>query len=260
MDTGERPNAGSFEELSSLMIETYRHCKNYIVDKEVLDVGCGEGAQDLFMADVAKHIHGIDYDEGVILENKNKFSQAKNITFYHMSGDQMTFDDSSFDVVISSQSIEHIDDDKRFVREVHRVLKPGGIFICTTPNKLSLIPEGEEEYDAPYYPYHFREYRPEQFFGLLGEQFGSVEEMCFYCPGGHPAHTQHIRARIIYRLSRFKVVRWLGRHMSLKVKRAIYFFGSDELKEAVKVDYGTVYGPYSGELIPHNLCAICRKN
>ena len=42
METGERPVVETFEEMSSLMIETYKLCKTYTEGKEVLDVGCDE--------------------------------------------------------------------------------------------------------------------------------------------------------------------------------------------------------------------------
>jgi len=259
METGERPVVETFEEMSSLMIETYKLCKTYTEGKEVLDVGCGEGEQDLFLSDTVKHIHAIDYDGKVILKNKNKFSEIKSITFHHMSGEKIDFPDNMFDVVISAQSIEHIKEDDQFVRETHRVLKHGGIFICTTPNKLALIPEGEKEYDAPIYPFHFREYKPDQFFGLLKQYFTDVEKNCFYCPIGNPPPNNHPRIKFIYRISRFGLVKWVARNLPVKIKQGIGFFGTGKLKEAIKIDYGTAYGPYSDELVPHNLCAICKK-
>lgn len=74
----------------------------------------------------------------------------------------------SFDYVISFQVIEHIKHDMELVREVHRVLRPGGKFILTTPNiRMSLTRN----------PWHVREYNPDQLRNLLGSAFASVEAL-----------------------------------------------------------------------------------
>ena len=68
----------------------------------------------------------------------------------------------------SFQVIEHIKHDMELVREVHRVLRPGGKFILTTPNiRMSLTRN----------PWHVREYNPDQLRNLLGSAFASVEAL-----------------------------------------------------------------------------------
>ena len=71
----------------------------------------------------------------------------------------------SFDYVISFQVIEHIKHDMELVREVHRVLRPGGKFILTTPNIRMTLTRN---------PWHVREYNPDQLRNLLGSAFASV--------------------------------------------------------------------------------------
>jgi ubiquinone/menaquinone biosynthesis C-methylase UbiE len=73
--------------------------------------------------------------------------------------------DNNFDVVISFQLIEHIHDDKTLVDEVFRVLKPGGKFICTTPNKLMSLTRN---------PYHIREYTKPDLYRVVGKKFEFV--------------------------------------------------------------------------------------
>ena len=82
------------------------------------------------------------------------------------------FTDNTFDVVISFQVIEHIQDDETFVKEIARVLKPGGKFICTTPNiKMSLSRN----------PYHIREYTVEQLKALIAKYFKVVQPLGIFC-------------------------------------------------------------------------------
>ena len=74
--------------------------------------------------------------------------------------------DNSFDYVVTFQVIEHIEDDQLFVKEIHRVLKPGGKVIITTPNiKLSLTRN----------PWHVREYTAAGLEQLLRKFFSKIQ-------------------------------------------------------------------------------------
>lgn len=91
-----------------------------------------------------------------------------NTTFVRALVPPLPFGDDAFDFVISFQVIEHIPRDREFVREVRRVLRPGGRFIVTTPNaRMSLTRN----------PWHVREYTPEALSALLESEFPSVEAL-----------------------------------------------------------------------------------
>jgi SAM-dependent methyltransferase len=72
----------------------------------------------------------------------------------------------SFDCVVAVEVLEHVEEDALFVREVHRVLKPGGIFLMTTPNGDSVKNTN---------PDHKRHYRREQLMSLLSFVFEKVD-------------------------------------------------------------------------------------
>ncbi len=76
------------------------------------------------------------------------------------------FPDASFDVVVSVEVLEHVEEDDRFVRQAHRVLKPGGVFLMTTPNG---------DYCRNTNPDHKRHYTREQLRRLLAKHFDRVE-------------------------------------------------------------------------------------
>ncbi len=90
-----------------------------------------------------------------------------NVEFKEGVVPPLPFADESFDCVVSFQVIEHIKRDKEFVREVRRVLKEGGKFIISTPNRPMSLTRN---------PWHVREYTAEQFSALLSG-FSVVEAM-----------------------------------------------------------------------------------
>ena len=94
-------------------------------------------------------------------------AMPENVEFVEAVVPPLPFADESFDYVVSFQVIEHIKRDKELVREVHRVLKKGGKFIVSTPNRSMSLTRN---------PWHIREYTAEQFGALLSD-FAEVEAL-----------------------------------------------------------------------------------
>jgi len=110
---------------------------------EVLDIGCDTGT-DLFMfpkiADATFHRTGTDVSAGAISQAQNlaKKRGEKDITFKVADANKkQPFKDNSFDIITSSELIEHIEDPVYLLNEMHRLLKPGGIAVISTPNEKS---------------------------------------------------------------------------------------------------------------------------
>jgi SAM-dependent methyltransferase len=74
--------------------------------------------------------------------------------------------DNAYDVVISFQVIEHIKDDALFLKEIQRVLKPGGTALLTTPNRKMSLSRN---------PWHIREYLPQELKTLAQKIFSQVD-------------------------------------------------------------------------------------
>lgn len=108
----------------------------------------------------------------------------------------LAFPDGSFDCVISFQVIEHIRDDRRFVDEIHRVLRPGGRFIVTTPNAPMSLTRN---------PWHVREYTAAELRQLLGSRFARVEELGVFGNDRVSAYYEKNR-RGVERITRFDVL------------------------------------------------------
>jgi SAM-dependent methyltransferase len=128
----------------------------------VLEVGTGTGyGIDIVAPDAERYIT-IDKHSAVSHDGL-----AANVEFRQVTVPPLPFADNTFDYVVSFQVIEHIKHDKKFVREVRRVLKPGGKFIVSTPNKPMSLTRN---------PWHVREYTAEQFSQLLGD-FSAVDAL-----------------------------------------------------------------------------------
>lgn len=99
----------------------------------LLDIGCGNGAYTIAMADGFTDVVGIDIEPDRL--DLFRAAPGHTIEVHHMSADSTSFEDGSFDAVTAIETIEHVDDPSAVAREVRRVLKPGGVFYLTTPNR-----------------------------------------------------------------------------------------------------------------------------
>ncbi|WP_273370121.1 class I SAM-dependent methyltransferase [Alistipes megaguti] len=108
----------------------------------------------------------------------------------------LKFPDESFDCVISFQVIEHIRDDRRFVDEIHRVLRPGGRLIVTTPNAPMSLTRN---------PWHVREYSAAELRQLLGSVFSQVEALGVF-GNDRVAEYYEKNRRGVERVTRFDVL------------------------------------------------------
>lgn len=130
---------------------------------EVLEIGTGSGYGVEVVAPRAARFVTIDkHNPGI------DFGRFQHVVFRQASVPPLPFADASFDCVISFQVIEHIRRDREFVGEVHRVLRPGGRFIVTTPNAPMSLTRN---------PWHVREYTAAELQQLLGNFFPRVEAL-----------------------------------------------------------------------------------
>ena len=93
--------------------------------------------------------------------------QKSDITFLKSEVPPLTdIEEKSVDCVVTFQVIEHIYDDEFFLQEIHRVLKPGGKLILTTPNSIMSLTRN---------PWHIREYSPEEMIAIIKKIFNNCE-------------------------------------------------------------------------------------
>jgi ubiquinone/menaquinone biosynthesis C-methylase UbiE len=126
--------------------------------QRVLDIASGIGYGTAMLAEHGCEAIGADYDPELVSAARRMWGHED---FVEADALDLPFEDESFDAVVSFETIEHVNDDARFLSEMRRVLKPGGIFICSTPNVA---------YTA-HPPFHAREYSPEEFYGVVEQSF-----------------------------------------------------------------------------------------
>ncbi|MCD9019582.1 class I SAM-dependent methyltransferase [Parachryseolinea silvisoli] len=157
------------EEIASDNPIHQRLFKAYVVAKDyirgqVLEVGCGEGRGIDTLLPLAESFTAVDKIEPVIAGLQQRFPTGK---FMAMNIPPLSgLADNTYDSIVSFQVIEHIQEDALFLKEIHRVLKPGGIALLTTPNRSMSLSRN---------PWHIREYLPQELANLAKKFFPQVE-------------------------------------------------------------------------------------
>ena len=111
-------------------IKFFKHPFSYFVNNRFLDIGCATGLLVKYMQDLGWKSSGLEIcRESAEYGIKNRFV---NIIIKRLKDAQ--FDDNNFSVIHFSHVIEHVPSPFAFLKEVYRVLAPGGMVIITTPN------------------------------------------------------------------------------------------------------------------------------
>lgn len=119
----------------------------------VLDAGCGRSLFTAIRPDWPFRIVAGDVDFNLMVARRAAFPQVRWLV---SAADPLPFRDASFDVLFAGELIEHLDEPRTALAEFCRVLRPGGVLILTTPNRLRLanLADGSER---PYGPDHLSE-------------------------------------------------------------------------------------------------------
>lgn len=142
----------------------YFFASKFLSNMKVLDVGSGTGYGSEFVSRKNHLVVGIDKDISAI--KIAKMYRGQNVSFIQGDARKLPFRNDTFDAVICFEVIEHLDEPLKLLEEIRRVLKPGGLVICSTPNK---------RYSA--HPiYHKHEFEKTEFINAI-DKFFKIESI-----------------------------------------------------------------------------------
>ena len=104
----------------------------------ILDVSCSTGLMPRRYAPHFAKVTGVDIDEGAVAFAK-EHNDLPNVEFHVMDALHTTFPDDSFDIVVCNQMYEHVPDARQLLREIRRILVPGGVCYFGATNRLKVI-------------------------------------------------------------------------------------------------------------------------
>ena len=156
---------------ASIHLNRYAMAREFANGAKVLDAACGEGyGSYLLKTWGASSVDGIDIDQETI-EKANALFKSKELKFHCCNVESLPFDDHSFDLIVSFETIEHLSNPEKFLDEVHRVLKPGGVIIISCPNDHYYYPKDDEGN-----PFHKRKYTYFEFKEMAEKHLGTTVE------------------------------------------------------------------------------------
>jgi SAM-dependent methyltransferase len=152
-------------------IATYRFAEPFVKDRRVLDYGCGSGYGSARMAQTAARVDAVDVAEDAIAHARAQFPRD-NLHFRSIDPTApLPFPDASFDTVLSFQVFEHVTNGDSYLREIRRVLVPGGTLVLVTPDRSTrLLP-----LQRPWNRWHVKEYSADSLAGAMRRTFPDVQ-------------------------------------------------------------------------------------
>jgi SAM-dependent methyltransferase len=145
----------------------YRFAAQFAAGRQVLDVASGAGFGMQMLRQAGACPIGLDYDAHALSQVLSVEPKARLV---HADATCLPFHPHSLDLVVSFETIEHVPDAQALVREVRRVLKPGGRLVLSTPNRAF----GPEERHTQN-PFHVREFTADELRDVLQASFDDVQ-------------------------------------------------------------------------------------
>lgn len=170
---------------------------------DVVDMACGEGYGSAVLARRAARVTGVDANPDAHEHARLKYT-CPGLRFVR---DLVEGFAEPCDAVVFLQTIEHVENPAAVLRHFRSMLRPGGAAYVSTPNLLTLAPEGAEKSDNPW---HVKEYRAEEFRELCESVFDRVEILGLF-------HARKLRMHeLALRLG------WDALHARLGITKAFY--------------------------------------
>lgn len=109
----------------------------------LLDFGCGTGELAAHLADAGFRVRGVDIADGMIEKARARFGDRVELTRLAPDWSRLPFDDASFAGAVASSVLEYVPDLDKVLRELARVVRPGGVFVLTVPDERNRVRRAE---------------------------------------------------------------------------------------------------------------------
>jgi 2-polyprenyl-6-hydroxyphenyl methylase/3-demethylubiquinone-9 3-methyltransferase len=131
-------------------LKYFRRVKQMAPHLKFLDVGCGPGLLTEFMIEQGVDGGGVDIDPSLVTKAKTRIeARGRACAFVVGRVEQLPYRDGSFDICVANSLLEHAADWEATLREITRVLKPEGLLVFYTTNRLH--PFQDEVNHFPFY-------------------------------------------------------------------------------------------------------------
>ncbi len=165
--TGERFTPECVREIWYEHFHRYAFAWAHARGRRVLDAACGEGYGAALLAGVAASVLGVDLDEAAAGHARERYADRGNLRFeLHDVTLLDALPDASFDLIVSFETLEHVEAQDRMLRGFRRLLAPGGVLLVSSPDKANYSDAG-----GHVNPFHVRELYRDEFEALLGAHF-----------------------------------------------------------------------------------------
>jgi len=163
--TGERLETSIYSKSTIDHLHRYALASKFIKDKIVLDIASGEGYGSNLLSKNASFVFGVDIDKTSIEYARLKY-KSENIEFLVGNTSAIPLENNSVDIVISFETVEHHNEHDEMMAEIKRVLRPSGMLIISTPDKLTY--SDKRDYNNIF---HIKELYKEEFRNLISKYF-----------------------------------------------------------------------------------------
>ena len=163
-------------------LAAYRWIADRVAGMRVADLACGEGYGSDALAERAADVVGVDANPEAHEHARLRY-RRRNL---HFERDLVENVKGPFDAVVFLQTIEHIEDPGRLLGAIAAAAP---LAYISTPNRLTLAPEGAEKSDNPW---HLREYTLAEYRELLAPSFATVEVLGVFHAGKLAVHERAI--------------------------------------------------------------------
>lgn len=151
-------------------MQRFAFAADYVRGHRVVDCACGAGiGSRTFVESGALRVLAVDISQQAVAMTA-KGSAGLPIFSVCADAGNLPLPAGSADVFVSFETFEHLPEPERLLDEAYRVLRPGGLLICSTPNRIIYSP-GHEQTSTPWNRFHVREYSHEEFARALNSRF-----------------------------------------------------------------------------------------